>query len=86
MTNQNNTVLYVGMTTDLQSRIYQHREKLIPGFTKRYNLDKLVYYEELADAYIAIKRKKQLKGGSRQNKLDLINQMNPQWNDLYSEL
>ncbi len=86
MTNQNHTVLYVGMTSDLQSRVYEHKQKLLAGFTKRYNLDELVYYEEIADARSAVKREKQIKGGSRQKKIDLINRLNPQWRDLYYNL
>ncbi len=83
MTNPNNTVLYVGLTSDLQSRVYEHKQKLLAGFTKRYNLEKLVYYEEMPDAHSAIRREKQLKGGSRQDKIDLVNRLNPQWKDLY---
>jgi putative endonuclease len=74
------------MTSDLQARIYQHKEKLIPGFTRRYNLEKLVYYEEIADSCHAVAREKQFKGGSRQKKIDLINKMNPGWVDLYNQL
>jgi putative endonuclease len=86
LTNKYHTVFYTGMTSELQSRIYQHKEKIVPGFTKRYNTDKLVYYEEIADSLSAIKREKQIKAGSRQNKLDMIKQMNPNWNDLYPQL
>jgi putative endonuclease len=83
ITNQRNTVLYTGVTSDLKKRVWQHKEKLVGGFTKRYNVDKLVYYEALADMTGAIAREKQIKGGSRQRKLDLINGMNPEWRDLY---
>jgi putative endonuclease len=86
MTNQNNTVLYTGVTSDIQARVYQHKAKIVRSFTSRYNIDKLVYYEELPDAIIAIKREKQIKGGSRQKKLDLINLLNPTWRDLYNDL
>ncbi len=86
MTNKYQTVFYVGVTSELSTRIHQHKEKLIPGFTKRYNVDRLVYYEEIADSLSAIKREKQIKGGSRQKKIDLINNMNPEWKDLYEEL
>ena len=86
LTNQRRTVLYTGVTNDLKKRGYQHRHKLIPGFTSRYNVDKLVYYEVFEDAYNAISREKQIKGGSRQKKIDLINSMNPQWRGLYDEL
>jgi len=86
MTNNGNTVLYVGVTSDLTTRVYQHKSKLVEGFTKKYNLVKLVYYEVCEEAEGAILREKQLKAGSRQKKLDLISGMNPQWHDLYEEL
>jgi putative endonuclease len=86
MTNKNNTVIYTGVTNDLKKRVYEHKEKLVKGFTKRYNLDKLVYYEVLDDPYNAISREKQIKGGSRQKKIDLINKMNKKWKDLYEGL
>jgi putative endonuclease len=85
-TNQRNTVLYTGVTGDLRTRVHQHREKLLAGFTKRYNLFKLVYYEAGYDAVAAIAREKQIKAGSRQKKIDLINQINPEWRDLYAGL
>ncbi len=86
LTNQRNTVLYTGVTADLKSRVYQHREKLLPGFTSRYNVSKLVYYEAGFDASGAIGREKQIKAGSRQKKIDLINSVNPEWRDLYDNL
>jgi putative endonuclease len=86
LTNQRHTVLYVGVTGNIKGRIYQHREKLLPGFTTRYNVDKLVYYETGTDSAGAITREKQIKAGSRQKKIDLINGMNPDWRDLYDEL
>ena len=86
MTNKNNTVLYTGVTSDLQKRVWQHREELVEGFTKRYNAVKLVYYEVCPDMLSAIAREKQLKGGSRQKKVDLINGVNPEWRDLYDDL
>jgi putative endonuclease len=86
MTNQHNKVLYTSVTNNLIRRIYEHKEKLVSGFTKRYNIDKLVYYEVFQDAYNAISREKQIKGGSRQKKIDLINRMNPDWKDLYQEI
>ena len=86
MTNKNNTVLYTGVTNDLQRRVYEHKEKLIEGFTKKYNVVKLVYYEIFDDPENAITREKQIKAGSRQKKLDLINSMNQKWKDLYDEL
>jgi len=86
MTNKNNSVLYTGITSDLKKRVYEHKAKLSNGFTKKYNANKLVYYEIFNDAYNAIIREKQLKAGSRQKKLDLINRMNPAWGDLYDKL
>ena len=86
MTNKNDTVLYTGVTSDLQKRVWQHREKLVEGFTKRYNVFKLVYYEICPDMLSAITREKQLKGGSRQKKIDLVNGLNPEWRDLYDDL
>lgn len=86
MTNKNNTVLYTGVTNDLKRRVYEHKEKLVEGFTKRYNINKLVYYEVFEDIRYAISREKQIKGGSRQRKVDLIKSMNEEWQDLYGEL
>ncbi len=83
LTNKNHSVLYTGVTNDLKKRIFEHREKLVEGFTKRYHLTKLVYYEECGDAFGAITREKQIKGGSRQKKVNLINGMNKDWEDLY---
>jgi putative endonuclease len=77
MTNKRHTVLYTGVTNDLEKRTFQHKEKLIGGFTERYNLDNLVYYEEFSDAYSAISQEKQIKGGSRKKKIGLINNLNP---------
>ena len=86
MTNRNNTVLYTGVTSDLKKRIWEHKQKLVPGFTKKYNIDKLVYYEVCDDAYVAISREKQIKGGSRDKKVKLIESSNKSWQDLYDEL
>jgi putative endonuclease len=86
LTNKRHTVLYTGVTSDLKKRVYQHRMKLVPGFTSRYNVNKLLYYEIFDDAYTAISREKQIKAGSRAKKFDLINGMNPQWVDLYETL
>jgi putative endonuclease len=86
MTNDNNTVLYVGVTSNLQGRVSQHKERLARGFTKRYNIHKLVYYEICGDAYTAISREKQIKGGSREKKVALIIGKNPDWEDLYERL
>jgi putative endonuclease len=86
LTNKAGTVLYTGVTNDLQRRVYEHKEKFVEGFTKRYNVTLLVYYEIFDDPTNAIAREKQIKGGSRQKKLDLIKALNPHWNDLYYEL
>jgi len=86
LTNRSNTVLYTGVTGDLKRRVYQHREKLVAGFTSRYNVYKLVFYEIADDVRAAIAREKQIKAGTRQKKIDLINGMNPEWQDLYEEL
>ncbi|MDF0552157.1 GIY-YIG nuclease family protein [Kamptonema sp. UHCC 0994] len=86
MTNKYNTVLYTGVTSDLQRRVYEHKSKLIDGFTKKYNIIKLVYYEIFEDIYNAIAREKQIKGGSRQKKIDLVNSLNQEWKDLYDTL
>jgi len=86
MANKLDTVLYTGVTSDLMRRVYEHKSKIIDGFTKKYNLTKLVYYEVFEDAYNAIAREKQIKAGDRQKKIDLISKMNPAWNDLYNEL
>lgn len=82
MTNEHNTVLYIGITNDLIRRVYEHKQKLVQGFTKKYNIVKLVYYEVTNDIQSAISREKQLKSGSQQKKIHLINQMNPNWDDL----
>jgi putative endonuclease len=86
MTNKGNKVLYTGVTRDLKKRIYEHKEKLVEGFTKRYNLTKLVYFEIYSDIESAISREKQIKDGSRQKKIDLINSINNKWRDLYNDL
>lgn len=86
MANKMNTVIYCGMTSNLRARVYQHRTGALEGFTKRYNVKKLVYYEVLDTAYAAIVREKQIKGGSRQKKVDLINNDNPGWKDLYDQI
>jgi putative endonuclease len=86
LTNKRNTVLYTGVTGDLKSRVHQHREKLLPGFTKRYNVSKLVYFETASDPPGAIEREKQIKAGSRRKKIELIQRLNPDGRDLYDEL
>ena len=86
LTNKRHTVLYTGLTNDLKRRVYEHREKLVSGFTKKYYVYKLVYYEETESIESAILREKQIKGGSRQKKIDLIQSQNPHWRDLYDEI
>ncbi|MCX5695385.1 MAG: GIY-YIG nuclease family protein [Candidatus Omnitrophica bacterium] len=86
MTNKMNTVIYTGVTSDLQKRIYEHKEKLVDGFTKKYNVNRLVYYEIFDGIEDAITREKQIKAGSRKKKLDLISSINPDFKDLYYEL
>ncbi len=86
LTNPTNTVLYIGVTEDLIKRIWQHKEKLTEGFTKKYNLTKLVYYEVFETILYAIQREKQLKAGSRKRKVELIKSLNPSWQDLYPTL
>jgi len=86
MTNKNNTVLYTGVTNDLIRRVYEHKQKLINGFTRKYNVTKLVYFEVFRDIKNAIMREKQIKAGSRSKKIELINRINSKWNDLYDSL
>src|SRR5881409_684645 len=86
MTNRDNTVLYTGVSGDLAGRVFQHKELTQAGFTRRYNVTKLVYYEEFEDPYYAITREKQIKAGSRGKKIALIEKMNPEWRDLHEEL
>jgi len=86
MTNKHNNVLYTGITNDLKRRVYEHKEKLVGGFTKKYNITKLIYYEVFDDPENAILREKQIKAGSRQKKIDLINSMNRKWLNLYEQL
>ncbi|NEQ73505.1 MAG: GIY-YIG nuclease family protein [Okeania sp. SIO2C9] len=86
MTNKRNTVLYTGVTNDLIKRVYEHKSKLVEGFTKKYNINKLVYFEMYENPSEAIAREKQIKAGSRQKKVNLINSMNLEWKDLYLEI
>ena len=86
MTNKNNRVLYTGITNDLKRRVYEHKEKLVGGFTKKYIVSRLVYYEIFEDPENAILREKKIKAGSRQKKIDLINSLNGKWQDLYDEI
>jgi putative endonuclease len=75
-------MLYTGVTNDLEARVFQHKSKLIPGYTQRYNLFMLVYFEFFGDVRNAIRREKQIKGWLRSKKVTLIESVNPQWNDL----
>lgn len=86
LANKHNNVLYTGVTNDLIRRIYEHKNKLVAGFTQKYNVDRLVYYEACPNIVTAIEREKQIKGWSRKKKNDLVNALNPKWNDLYSNL
>ena len=84
--NKRNGTLYVGVTSNLVKRIYEHKNKYVDGFTKKYNVDKLGYYEVFEDITEAIKREKQLKAGSRHKKIELIETLNPNWEDLYKTI
>ena len=86
ITNKMNTVLYTGVTNNLQRRIWQHKEEFVEGFSKKYKLHKLVYYEITSDVRSVIEREKQIKKGLRKRKIALIESMNPDRNDLYLEL
>ena len=79
-------VLYVGVTSDLNKRVGEHKEGMIAGFTKRYKVSRLVYYESFQDVHEAIAREKQIKRWNRQKKIDLIETTNPSWNDLAREI
>jgi len=86
ITNHWNTVLYVGITSNLPKRIWEHKNKVVDGFTKKYNLNKLVYYEVFSRPNQAIDREKKLKSLNRDKKIQLINDFNPEWEDLYEKL
>ena len=86
LTNKYNKVLYTGVTNNLTKRVYEHKQKLVDGFTKKYNVNKLVYYEVFEDVQQAITREKQIKGLLRQKKIDLIQSMNRIWDDLYDKI
>ena len=81
LTNKSNT-LYTGITDDLYRRLYEHKNKLTPGFTKKYNIDKLIYYEVFDDPESAIQREKEIKGWTRKKKLELIKKINPNFEEL----
>lgn len=82
-TNERNTVLYTCVTNNLMRRVWEHKEKIYKGFTAKYNANKLVYFEEYPEITEAIAREKQIKGGSRQDKINLVNALNPNWQDPY---
>jgi len=86
MFSKKNGTLYTGVTSDLLKRVYSHKEKLIEGFTSKYGVDKLGYYEIFDDIFNAIVREKAIKGGSRKKKLELIESFNPEWKDLYEDI
>jgi len=78
-------MIYTGVTNDLERRVFEHKKKLIPGFTSHYGLDKLVYYESTNNVAVAIEREKEIKGWVRRKKTALINTLNPEWEDLSKE-
>jgi putative endonuclease len=86
MTNPKNTVIFTGVTNNIIRRVSEHKQKLVKGFTARYNVTKLVYFEITESSEAAILREKQIKAGSREKKVRLINSMNPEWKDLADEL
>jgi len=86
LTNKNNTVLYTGITNNLYRRVMEHKEVKGSSFTKKFNLTKLVFFECGANVETAIYREKQIKAGSRKDKLDLVNRVNPDWKNLFNEL
>ena len=83
--NWNNKVMYAGVTNNLERRIYEHKNKLVRGFTEKYNVNKLVYYEQAKDVVSAIAREKEIKKWRREKKNQLVNKTNPSWKDLSSE-
>ena len=86
MTNQWNTVFYIGITSNLPKRVWEHKNKVVEGFSKKYNLNKLVYYEVFSHPYEAINREKKMKSLKRTKKIQLITTFNPEWEDLYEKL
>ncbi len=86
LSNWNNHVVYIGVTNDLKRRVYEHKNNLVDGFTKKYNVHKLVYFESTTDVYSAISREKQLKGWRREKKNTLISDFNPTWQDLWNDI
>ena len=86
LASRKNGTLYIGVTNDLARRVYEHKEKIIEGFTKKYGVAKLVYFEQTQDVQNALEREKRLKKWNRQWKIDLIEKMNPEWQDLYEKI
>lgn len=86
LANAHGNVLYTGVTNDLIRRVYEHKNKMVAGFTQKYNVDRLVYFEACSDIMAAIAREKQIKGWSRKKKDDLVNALNPEWEDLYRSI
>jgi putative endonuclease len=86
LSNWNNKVLYTGVTNDLERRVYEHKNKLVKGFTEKYNVSKLVYYDFTEDVEVAIKREKEIKGWIREKKNNLVTSFNPSWRDLSEDI
>jgi putative endonuclease len=86
MANNSNVALYIGITGDLKRRVFEHRNKLVKGFTAKYDITKLMYYEVYDDPENAIFRERRLKGSSRARKNKLVESFNPEWNDLYDQI
>ena len=86
LTNWNDKVMYIGVTNNLKRRVYEHKNEIIDGFSKKYHVHKLVYYETTTDVKAALEREKQLKGWKREKKDSLVTDMNPNWKDLYDEI
>jgi len=86
LSNKNDNVLYIGVTSNIVKRVYEHKNKLVEGFTEKYNIEKLVYYEIFDDIELAIEREKQLKNWHKDWKRNLITSFNEEWKDLYNEI
>ncbi|MFZ7102101.1 MAG: GIY-YIG nuclease family protein [Peptococcaceae bacterium] len=86
MTNTYNNVLYTGVTSNLKRRVFEHKENIIKGFTSKYKIHKLVYFEEYNEIYDALTREKAIKGGSRKKKIELVETLNEDWRDLTEQL
>lgn len=84
--NRHRNVLYIGVTDNLRRRVYFHKKRLIAGFTKKYNVDRLVYFEQHDNSEASLARERQLKGYRREKKIQLIQKMNPKWDDLYETI